>query len=64
MQKMDGTKVNVIVDIRNNIDKNQHRGFIILLLLSRFGDNRMAWQWAETLVEIRGALADIMGTTK
>ena len=26
--------------------------------------NRMAWQWAETLVEIRGNLADIRGTTK
>ena len=25
---------------------------------------RMAWQWAETLVEIRGSLADISGTTK
>ena len=24
----------------------------------------MAWQWAETLVEIRGTLADIRGTTK
>ena len=28
------------------------------------GDNRMAWQWAETLVEIMGTLADIRGTTK
>ena len=26
--------------------------------------NRMAWQWAETLVEIRGTLADIRGTSK
>ena len=26
--------------------------------------NTMAWQWAETLVEIRGTLADIRGTTK
>ena len=26
--------------------------------------NRMAWQWAETLVEIRGTLVDIRGTTK
>ena len=26
--------------------------------------NRMAWQWAETLVEIGGTLADIRGTTK
>ena len=26
--------------------------------------NRMAWQWAETLVEIRVILADIRGTTK
>ena len=27
-------------------------------------DNRMAWQWAETLVEIRETLVDIRGTTK
>ena len=26
--------------------------------------NRMAWQWAETLVEIMGTLADIRWTTK
>ena len=26
--------------------------------------SRMAWQWAKTLVEIRGTLADIRGTTK
>ena len=26
--------------------------------------NRMAWQWAENLVEIRGTLADIRGSTK
>ena len=26
--------------------------------------NRMAWQWAETLVEIRVTPADIRGTTK
>ena len=26
--------------------------------------NRMAWQWAETLVETRETLADIRGTTK
>ena len=26
--------------------------------------NRMAWQWTETLVEIRVTLADIRGTTK
>ena len=26
--------------------------------------NRMAWQWAETPVEIRGILADIRETTK
>ena len=26
--------------------------------------NRMAWQWAETLVEIRATLADIRGSTK
>ena len=27
-------------------------------------NNRTAWQWAETLVEIRGTLVDIRGTTK
>ena len=27
-------------------------------------DNRMAWQWAEILVEISGTLVDIRGTTK
>ena len=26
--------------------------------------NRMAWQWADSLVEIRGVLVDIRGTTK
>ena len=26
--------------------------------------NRMAWQCAETLVEIRGTLVDMTGTTK
>ena len=26
--------------------------------------NRMAWQWVETLVEIRGIIADIRGTAK
>ena len=26
--------------------------------------NRMAWQWADTLVDIRVTLADIRGTTK
>ena len=26
--------------------------------------NRMAWQWAETPVEIRETLVDIRGTTK
>ena len=33
-------------------------------LLEQMLINRMAWQWAETLVEIRGTLADIRGTTK
>ena len=28
------------------------------------GCNRMAWQWVETVVEIRGTLADIRGNTK
>ena len=26
--------------------------------------DRMAWKWAQTLVEIRGTLVDIRGTTK
>ena len=34
------------------------------ILLFEFKSNRMAWQWAETLVEIRVTLADIRGTTK
>ena len=29
-----------------------------------FSRHRMAWQWAETLVEIRGTLADIRGNYK
>ena len=32
-------------------------------ILRTYRDNRMAWQWAETLVEIRVVLADIRGTT-
>ena len=34
-----------------------HLGMVLQL-------NRMAWQWAETPVEIRGTLSDIRGTTK
>ena len=34
------------------------------VLMAQRSQNRMAWQWAETLVEIRGILADIRGTTK
>ena len=42
---------------------------MILIINEQYGNiqlvfNRMAWQWAETLVEIRGTLADIRGTTK
>ena len=29
-----------------------------------YSTKRMAWQWAETLGEIRGTLADIRGTAK
>ena len=36
--------------------------FINSILWTSF--NRMAWQWAETLLEIRVTLADIRGTTK
>ena len=32
--------------------------------MASLGHNRMAWQWAETLVDIRGTLVDIRGTTK
>ena len=42
---------------------------IITIILSGvnyiFGQlNKMAWQWADTLVDIRVTLADIRGTTK
>ena len=33
-------------------------------ILTRSYHNRIAWQWAETLVEITGTLVDIRGTTK
>ena len=36
----------------------------VILERSSWPFNRIAWQWAETLVEIRGTLADIRGTTK
>ena len=42
-------------------------GFAIILFCFTtcfIQNNRMAWQWAQTLVEIRGTLADIRGTTK
>ena len=35
-----------------------------IILQGYLTGNRMAWQWAETLVEIRGTLAGIRGTTK
>ena len=38
-------------------------GFVIKEMPITSG-NRMAWQWAETLVEIKETLADIRGTTK
>ena len=37
---------------------------IFIFSISRGMFNRMAWQWAETLVEIMVTLADIRGTTK
>ena len=37
---------------------------LYLLIRTYVSPNRMAWQWAETLVEIRVTLADIRGTTK
>ena len=37
---------------------------MIFVKLTRSIINRMAWQWAETLVEIRVTLADIRRTTK
>ena len=36
----------------------------LVSILFRPQCNKMAWQWAETLVDIRGTLADIRGTTK
>ena len=39
-------------------------GKLLSVYFEYIKDNRMAWQWAETLVEIRGTLADIRGTTK
>ena len=38
----------------------------VVIIVSGCDDKNdsMAWQWAETLVEIRGTLADIGGTTK
>ena len=44
--------VNVKAMLRRRYNKNRNSA------------NRMAWQWAETLVEIRGTLTDIRGTTK
>ena len=32
--------------------------------INRKLENMIAWQWAETLVEIRGTLVDIRGTNK
>ena len=37
--------------------------FVVRTSSNLVGCNRMAWQWAETLVEIRGTLVDIRGTT-
>ena len=36
----------------------------LYLIRTYASPNRMAWQWVETLVETRGTLADIRGTTK
>ena len=52
----------------NRLSLQSHQSLIMrhwkILLPNRQPDNWMAWQWAETLVEIRGTLADIRGTTK
>ena len=36
----------------------------MLDLIYQYDPNRMAWQWAETLVEVSGIQANITGTTK
>ena len=44
--------------------KQEYYGNIFAKMLHKIVMNRMAWQWADTLVEIRVTLADIRGTTK
>ena len=40
-------------------ETNNVTGVLFYTLTQFYYVNRMAWQWAETLVEIRGTLADI-----
>ena len=51
---------------KNNYYRNKYPDGIccVLDVDKKIGPNRMAWQWVETLVEIRGTLADIRATTK
>ena len=49
-----------IMAIHNAIILNDHDPVIVWISIY----NRMAWQWAETLVEIRETVSDIWGTTK
>ena len=58
MSKILGNKRDVTYVISSRIGQDFAQPYI------ECRPNRMAWQWAETLVEIRGTLADIRGTTK
>ena len=49
-----------IMATHNAIILNVHDPIIVWISICK----KMAWQWAETLVEIRGTVADIWGTTK
>ena len=56
-------KMGVIFGILGCIFLNEYFDWDFAEFCSQ-GFNRMAWQWTETLVELRGTLADIRGTTK
>ena len=54
-------------NLTDDLEKQQGTSSMLLqalCIISLPSVNRMAWQWAETLMEIRGTLADIRGTTK
>ena len=64
----------LVLEVLKQLVSNQMKFVAYLLAPSHHFDqidlsqenayNRMAWQWAETLVEIRGTLVDIRGTNK